>query len=390
MIRTLFLTLLVGMGATCCIGAPRQLTATPSQTPVAALVQVVVPGSTCAAVSETQSLLAIGRRAPKGKQLVIYSLDPATGNPSVAPAAEVALPTSAALQAFENYPLCVKFHPVLPLLYVWQDINAPEMPATADDTNPVYKEFDHLLIYSVQGNGMITLVQSLARGPGFGYKQILGSIEIDPVRGRLFMPNLRSPKALVDTAASTGYYQLDVQGFPARTVAQPVPTPKVMSAFDPFPTGLGFGGASKDAVIYGALNCAVVWEFDNRRVNASKFYIHRFKYLTVTGSSKFPFVYMTGIDSPYILCMEHVDGFLTLLPQRLEIDNARMQSAAVVMTKQNKIAVGGLNIVYAIKLDANGRYTTEVERSPIAAPKATAIAYSEKLDRLYVGVEALK
>ncbi|MEO8205273.1 MAG: hypothetical protein ABI615_03775 [Chthoniobacterales bacterium] len=389
MIRHLLLFLFLGIGASRSIGAPLEFNIPVSKTPVPSLVQIALPGTRCAAVSDSQSLLAIGHHASNGMHISIYTLD-ATGTPSVAPAAQVALPTSPALQKSENYPISVAFHPTLPLLYVWQDINAPEMPAAQDDKNPVYKEFDHLLIYAVKGGGSLQLVQSLARGPGFAYKQTLGKLEVDPINQRLFLPNLRVPKALMDATASVGYYSLDVQGMPARTASQPTPTPKVLTPLVAYPVGLGFAGASKDAVIVGAQDGPIVWEFDNRRVNASKIYFHNAAGLWVSGHPKLPLVYMAGNNTPKVFCMEHVDGFLTLLPQRVTVDGASFQSAPVVMTKQNRIAVGGINFVYTFKLDATGRLTTEMEQSPLSQARVSALAYSEKLDRLYVGVDLLK
>ncbi|MEO6848942.1 MAG: hypothetical protein ABI443_14440 [Chthoniobacterales bacterium] len=354
---------------------------------VANLVQVVSPGALCAAVSETQPLLVVGHKTVKGTNLSIFTLD-ASGTPSGVPTAEVALPTSPALQAINRYPLSMAFHPQLPLLYVWQDIDGPA--DTGDPAkNPVYNEFDHLLIFSVRADGALQLVQSAARGPQFAYKKLNGAILVDAINQRIFLPNLQDKSIPNPNAtAAAGFYRLDVQGMPAKIPGQTVLTPKMVAPLV-VNAGIGFAAASKDAVVFGVHGGPTVWEFENRRVNASNYYLHNIALCGVTSNPRYPYVYMVGINTGYLFSMEHVDGFLTLLPQLASLPTV-LTSLPVVMSKQGKVAVGAVNTVYALKLDANGRLTPEMEQTALTNPTVKAMAYSEKLDRLYVPVEALK
>jgi hypothetical protein len=53
------------------------------------------------------------------------------------------------------------------------------------------------------------------------------------------------------------------------------------------------------------------------------------------------------------------------------------------------VAVGGVNRVHLIALDAQGRMKAERQDVSVQNPTITALAYSEKFDRLYVAVEKL-
>jgi len=159
-----------------------------------------------------------------------------------------------------------------------------------------------------------------------------------------------------------------------------------------YPIGLGFVGGQGEGVTFAAKGGPRIWEFENRRATVSQFLFHNLTTIpcAITGHPKLPVVLASSLGTHIGTRIEHVDGFLTLLPQQVGIPNASLQSAPVVMTIPNKAAFGGVNAVYLIKLDAEGRFLSEAESVVLNAPLLQALAYSEKFDRLYVAVEAVK
>ena len=59
------------------------------------------------------------------------------------------------------------------------------------------------------------------------------------------------------------------------------------------------------------------------------------------------------------------------------------------MPKTNKVAVGGAHFVYQVSLDDKDR-PTEVIQQQVFNPMVRTLLYSERHDRLYVGVELSK
>ena len=130
----------------------------------------------CIALSEEHSLLAFGHDASNADgQVSLVRLD-AKGTP-LAYSTAIKLPRPNGLGKYVNYVTGIGFHPKLPLLYVWQDINVnysnPPPPAPAE-----IKNFDHLHIFNVAGEAPELLV-SLCRGPDFIYGQQAGGIAVD-------------------------------------------------------------------------------------------------------------------------------------------------------------------------------------------------------------------
>ena len=87
---------------------------------------------------------------------------------------------------------------------------------------------------------------------------------------------------------------------------------------------------------------------------------------------------------------EQVDGFLTLLPRQYVFPGLKITSPPVVLGKSNKVALGGQHFVYLVSLDEKGMPLLDVLETQVLNPSVHALAYSEKLDRLYVGVEVSK
>ena len=148
---------------------------------------VIAPGATCAAVGQAVKIVAVGQKVNKEAQLSLFRIDD-QGTLAGAPVF-VKLPKPATLAQRETYPLSLAFHPSLPLLYVWQDVEGLKGdPVPPSD--PAWQDFDHLLIYSVQKVAP-ELLLSLCRGSLYHTGNTAGSVCLDAAHGKLYVPNLR-------------------------------------------------------------------------------------------------------------------------------------------------------------------------------------------------------
>lgn len=387
--------------------------------------QVLAPGSRCAALSDQAHMLAIGHRPGKDVPHVsLFRLD-AEGT-AADKAIPLKLPRSEVLKERANFPVSLAFHPQLPLLYVWQDIEPAKM-ATGED--PAVKELDHLLIYNIEGQ-VPELLLALARGPEFALGQTAGSLALDRAGRRLFLPNVctKAPGAAAITPA-VGVLPLDFLGLPllgekgpaeeklpadprkatalrdtrvgeCKTALQAGKLPGKMLVSDAasplsgFPTGLGFVPVSDDVVIMGGTYGPVVWDEGNRRARFNHFFLHAnygAPYVDrLSAHPTLPVVYFSVLRTHWIYRMEHADGYLTLVPQQATLADTTMQSAPVVLTKRHLVAVGGVNRVGLPRIDATGAFKAEARTDlSVHNPAVEALAYSEKFDRLYVAVEKL-
>lgn len=341
--------------------------------------QVVAPSSVCAAVSDDLGLLAIGFHGPADFQLALYQLDGA-GAP-VLPPAQIALPRAEALKSSANYALSVAFHPKLPLLYVWQDLAGPALDATIN--NPAYTQFDHLLIYAIN-HGQLHLVQSQARGLQYACGQSIGSIALDPAGKRVFLPNLRDPSA--ETKCGLGYFSLDATGMPMVFEEKVALTYVEMSDFRSLPTGLGIWAVTDTVVIVSGHYGPATWDTENRRAFFDLAMTGGLCY--IGGHPKLPVVYGAQPGEGRLVRMEQADGYVTMLPQTVVYPGAEFQSLPVVMAgKAHRLVIGGPNCLYAMPLDAEGRFTGTPGTLMVNGPAVVALTYSMKYDRLYAGVE---
>src|SRR5438067_8199058 len=153
------------------------------------VVPVVAPAAYCAAVGDAAGLVAVGHKVDKQAQLSLFRLD-AQGKPADKPIV-VKLPKPATLAQRDTYPLSLAFHPTLPLLYVWQEVEGLKGDPVPPD-EPAWKEFDHLLIYSLEKAP--ELLVALCRGPLFHTGNAAGSLGLDGGNGLLYIPNLRFGK----------------------------------------------------------------------------------------------------------------------------------------------------------------------------------------------------
>src|SRR6185437_3131891 len=138
------------------------------------------------------------------------------------------------------------------------------------------------------------------------------------------------------------------------------------------------------SIEYGPLT----WDMENRRGKFAMNFLRdlRFGQQRLVGHPTAPVIYIASLGDPIAVRMEHADGYLTLLPQRLTIKDAVLASLPVVMTKGNALALGGASKVYVAKLDGD-HFAGPVTCVTVNSPAVEALTYSEKFDRLYVAVE---
>ena len=72
------------------------------------------------------------------------------------------------------------------------------------------------------------------------------------------------------------------------------------------------------------------------------------------------------------------------------IESGPFNHAPVLLAKANQIAVGGFHRLYLLGLDEKGKFKTERQQMVIANQSVEALAYSERFDWIYVGVEKRK
>ncbi len=375
------------------------------------LVTVPAPAARWVALSETHHLLAFAHDiSHQDAHVSLVKLDD-KGQP-LAYGISWKLPKPEGLTKNLNHALSVAFHPKLPLLYVWQEINQvytnPPQPEPPD-----LKLFDHLLIYSFAKEPP-ELVLSLCRGPDFLYGMAGGALAADAAGEYLYVPNLRDPK----NAGSFrfGRFRLDADGRPliddndaklpvdARTkkladanVAKGIlpaqVTPIEYVRYFPnnaFGAGHSFHIVSRDAIIAGGPHGLMTWRPEDREACLHGLPLGAYGNTLLSVHPSLPLVFATVANTDSFYRVEQSEGYLSLLPLQLTIPETRLYSQPVTMTKSKKLAIGGHHHVYFMSLGDKGDVQPEVAKVQVLGPAVRALAYSEKFDRLYVGVESSK
>lgn len=103
-----------------------------------------------------------------------------------------------------------------------------------------------------------------------------------------------------------------------------------------------------------------------------------------------PAVFATAFDTDSFSRFEQSDGYVTGLPRQYTLEKEKFTSVPAVLPKQKLLAVGGQHGVYVFGLDDLGYPALEATKVGVFNPQVRAMAYSEKFDRLYVGVELSK
>jgi len=384
------------------------------------LTPIVAQDARCIAQSDAHGKIAIGHdRAWPEAHLSLFKLDP-QGKPLLpATTWKLPIPESLVKNKNENYPLSLAFHPSLPRLYVWQEVNHYYTNPPSRETPELFT-FDHLLLDDITKSPP-ALVTSLCRGPDWLYGQQGGAIAIDSAGQYLYVPNLRER-----TNAGSwrfGRYPLDADGLPklAGPDATPNPPPQtsppinieerlkkleaanVAHTLVPpdltpieyvylFPGGsygssITFLPQDKDLVIAGGVNGLICWRPGDPLVVVSGLPIRKHGATFAARHPKLPLVFASKMNGDAIFRGEFVEGYWTRVPRGSALPESRLSTAPVVMTKTNQVAIGGQHQVYVVSLDERGEANPEATVARVFAPQVRTLVYSEKFDKLYVGVD---
>jgi hypothetical protein len=394
---------------------------------------VIAPTASSLVVNDALGMMLICHRPPNTKdvikpntvwpQLTYAKLD-ASGVPG--PFKALTLPKPASLAKQASYPLALAFHPKLPLLYIWQDIEAIAPRAEATDA-PVYKDFDHVLIYHLDG-AEPELLMSFGRGPRFAFGLGFAAMTLDPAASRLFVGNVQHPAPKDQINGAVGYFRLATDGLPEFDSEPRTPAPdragriaaaKVLATKTPkdgglkkistpnygllwaYPCGLGMYAPSADVLVFGGPNGPIVWEHGNSRAELQADYIPPYYRPANIGHLDRMVVHPTlpvlygSITAPdtatwtdsYLWRTEHSDGFPTLLPQRMYLYYFLASTPPIVLPKHNRIAIGGRKRIAFITLDGEGRLTKERTEVEVNSTRVTGLAYSIRFDKLYLAAD---
>lgn len=385
---------------------PIELTITPEKIEAAPdyVTQVVVPDASCAAVNDALSLLVVGSKAVGDQQLAVFKLD-AAGKPAAEPV-WLKLPKTNALAAKASYPLGVLFHPRLPILYVWQDVDAAPVKGEKQPLPAEYQEFDHLLVYSIK-DGALELAQSTASGDGFrcGFKA--GTVGFDFGEKNLFVPNAAGATA---DEAGIAFYALDDDGLPgenaeesrdqpgkkvtnlttakgSKKVIRPVLLPKKLHTAHYYPSGTGWVAGS-DALIMGGHSGCMVADFHNGGLRQTWFSIPILTgSCSIAGHPTLPSLYVVLYDHNHIYEIGQVNGVITLLPQIAIVTGTHLSGLPVVLTKQSRLAMTEAKSLHLVGLKPDGKFDGQDQMLPLPGGVGKGLAYSEKLNRLFVAVD---
>ncbi len=372
---------------------------------------VMASNATVAAVSDVHGLLAIGHGVAFSEAHVsLFKLD-AKGIPAPI-ATQILLPKPMELTKHKNYVLGLAFHPKLPLLYVWQDINVPY-------TNPVPPvplgtlQFDHLCILNLAKDPP-QLITSICRGVEFIHNQGGGGLAIDALGSHLYVPNLRE----ITNAGSWrfGRYPLDAEGLPvvveskeplgirikkledlnaANKVSPPQLTPTAY--IDLFRQNF-YGSAhmivpvGKDAVISSGNMGLMAWRPDDKIMPLQGVPMKQAGQVLFAVHPSHPAIFVTSCNgtSESFSRAEQVEGFLTLLPKQYILPMGKLTGPPIILPKQKKIVLGGAYHLLVMDLDEKAYPTGDPTHVYVNTPAAKALVYSEKFDRAYVGTEISK
>ncbi len=368
------------------------------------------PNSTAMAVNDSLGIVAVGHGGKSGAGVAIFPLSVDgidTAEPTVI---EFALPDD--LEEWGSRVLALAFHPHLPLLYVWQDMDSDAPSGKVDEF------FDHLAILTFDDAGTVMEQTFLCRGEDYANRQSLASFAIPNCGSRLFIPNV-----IKDTDSrfqgAIGYFDLDDDGFPV-----PVPVPiegeydergvnRVEMQLDPvavysairtggaatleaqqlqtLPTGTGYYSVDGETLLFGGLAGIGVWDTADRKQALSEVSIGDWASGELAGHPELPLVYLTSRASGNgkILSMEHADGIPTLIPHRVNFPGATFRSPPVVCgDRQQVLAVGGDQRLYLLDLDSDGRCTGDATMVVVPGRASVrAFAWSEKANRVILAVD---
>jgi len=323
---------------------------------------------------------------------------------------EPSLPIAAEAAKFGNYPLSLAFHPKLPRLYVWQEINVPYVNAPAPHP-PIINTFDHLCIYDLSQPSP-TLMAALCRGPDFGFGLTGGGIAVDADGVFLYVPNVREVRDR--NSWSFGRFPLDGDGLPKvhdkeiplaerlkelvqinekkplvpleRAPVEPIyimPSTSEGSVTDIHPLGAG-------GVVAGGARGFIRWRPRDPIVELMGLPLRAGSATLLGRHPKSTALYATRYGRNSVFRADLADGVLTTLPREYALPDAKLGSPPAVMSRHNRLAVAGQYHVDVLDLDEAGNPRAEAMRIPVLSALGRAMVYSEVFDRLYLGVELSK
>ena len=100
-------------------------------------------------------------------------------------------------------------------------------------------------------------------------------------------------------------------------------------------------------------------------------------------------IYAVSPEVNALRCIEHVDGYPTLLPEAHALAGAAFRTAPVLMGgKAPALAIVGDNKLHIAGLNPDGGFSQVDQTLPIAwLAKETPPVYSQRFNRLYIPVE---
>ena len=407
------------------------------ETPLPFVTTCVAPAARVADVNDVAGVLAVAHRPKSPAHLSIFRLD-AQGQAAAGDPTPLTLPKPAALGDRPNQVLGLASHPRFPLLYVWQDVppNDPPMPAVDPALSA---EFDHLLIYSLEETPP-KLLLATARGPDFHCGAVAGGFALDGPAARLYVPNMQRTGPMKNAVPAIGWLNISPDGLPALVEAIAAgtgaagappatvsPAPAVVLAppeaaasraarlpaleaakapgaaqtlgkflesapttFSDWPSPYSYAPLTDDTVLTASFSGPVSWVLSDRLGRFGYFFLHpylAYRYRLVA-HPRLPTAYVISVAyDGRIVRLEHADGYFTLTPQSVFIDNAVIHSLPVVLAKTNQLAVGTAGRICIVDLDTDGRLEGKGVQMTVNNPQIEALAWSERFGRLYVPVE---
>jgi hypothetical protein len=403
-----------------------------TETPLPYVTTCVAPAARSAVVNDVAGVLAVAHRPKSPAHVSIFRLDP-QGQIAPGDAAPIILPKPPALGDRPNQVLGMLCHPRFPLLYLWQDV--PQNDAPAPSIEPALSaEFDHLLIYSVEESPP-KLLLATARGADFHCGSIVGGFALDAAAARLYVPNLQQPGPMKKPVPAIGWIHLAPDGLPALVDSNPTaaatagtaaPAPAALgppeaaasraarlpaleaakapgalqtlskflesatTIFGDWPSPYSYVPLTDDTVLTASFSGPASWVLSDRLGRFGYFFLHpylAYRY-RIAAHPKLPSAYVTTIAyDGRIVRLEHADGYFTLVPQAVMIDNTVIHTAPLVLTRTNQLAVGTNGRICVIDLDTEGRLQAKGVQMTVNNPQIEALAWSERFGRLYVPVE---
>ncbi len=403
----------------------------PSDTSLPFATPVVSPQARLITVNDTGRTVVTSLRPKQLNHLSFHKLDE-QGQPMAGEPISLALPKPASLSANVTAVLGLVSHPRLPIVYVWQD-SEPGPNNTLIEAS-LTAEFDHLFIYSV-AEAEPKLLLSAARGSDYASGTLVSGFAINATGTRLYVPNMQRPDQAKKMQNGIGWIVLDADGLPAfdppdmlvdaspdgpavsvtaldwpaatasqtaklaaieqaKAAAKPLIMRRYLEVswtFQTPPSPYCYAPLNDNIVFATTHSGAANWILNDRLGRFSYFYVqpyvpYRYR-IAVHPTAPSAYIVPVIYDGR-MLRIEHADGYFTLLPQTLLVENSTVyHSTPIVLPKTNQVAVGANGKVCFMDLEADGRFKGTAVQIQVNNPTVEGLAWSEMFGRLYFAVE---